>query len=216
MMNLELNIYWNNSEKHDRPTSFQRVWVPTEVPCGCRLIRYLILISYLVNSRYLCFTMQVAILCYPGAAFGWMTPPYFGCQPRTLSETNQQWRLWLYTKHLMDMLPRFWISWSSTFEKYSIFHPWQGFSANNFTSRNAILFIFFKTWKAIDSLTCVPNFLFSDIYLNLLFNFKGGSSLYLSCLMSSMIIIIALFVSIIKRTCFNNTILMAEPERQLP
>ena len=160
--------------------------------------------------------MQVAILWYPGASFGSRTPPIFGCQIRKLSATNQQWSLWLYTKHLMDMFPRFWIRWSSTFGKYSIFHPWQGFSANNFTSRNAILFIFFKTWKAIDSLTCVPNFLFSDIYLNLLFNFKGGSSLYLSCLMSSMIIIIALFVSIIKRTCFNNTILMAEPEGQLP
>ena len=142
-MNLELNIYCNNSETHDRPTSSQRAWVPTEALRDCRLSRYLILISYLVNSRYLCFIKQVAILCYPGAAFGWMTPPYFGCQPRTLSATNQQWRLWLYTKHLMDMFPRFWISWSSTFEKYSIFHPWQGFSANNFTYRNAILFFFF-------------------------------------------------------------------------
>ena len=44
----------------------------------------------------------------------------------------------------MDMLPRFLIKWSSTLGKYSIFHPWQGFFANNFTSKYAILFIFSK------------------------------------------------------------------------
>ena len=83
-----------------------------------------------------------AILWHSGDAFGPRTPPFFGCQTRKLSATNKQWSPWLYTKHLMDMFPRFWIRWSSTFGKYSIFHPWQGFSANNFTSRNAILFIF--------------------------------------------------------------------------
>ena len=41
----------------------------------------------------------------------------------------------------------------------------------------------------MDSLTRVPNFLFSDVYLNLLFNFKVGPSLYFSCLMTSMFII---------------------------
>ena len=117
--------------------------------------------------------MQVAILWYAGTAFGSRTLPFFGCQTRNLSATNQQWSLWLYTKHLMDMFPRFWIWWSSTLWKYSIFHPWQRFSANNFTPRNAILFNFCKAWKAIDSLTCVQNFLFSDSYLNLLFNFKS-------------------------------------------
>ena len=66
-------------------------------------------------------------------------------------------------------------------------------------------------YKAIDSLTCVPNFLFIDVYLNLLFNFKVGPSLDLSCLMSSMFIII-LIIRIIKTTCFNNTILIAELE----
>ena len=159
--------------------------------------------------------MQVAILWYPGASFGSRTPPIFGCQTRKLSATNQQWSLWLYTKHLMDMLPRFWITWSSTFGKYSIFHPWQGFSANNFTSRNAILFTFFKAWKAKDSSTCDPIFLFSDVYLNLLFNFKVGPSSDLSCLMSSMFII-TLIICIIKTTCFNNTILIAKLEGKLP
>ena len=141
-MNLELNIYWNNSVRHDRPTFSWRVWIPTEAPRDFRLISYLILIGYLINRSELCLMMQVAISLYPGASFGSWTPPIFGCQIRKLSATNQQWSLWLYTKHLMDMLPRFWIKWSSTFGKYSIFHPWQGFSADNFTSRNAILFIF--------------------------------------------------------------------------
>ena len=133
--------------------------------------------------------MQVAILWYPGASFGSRTPPIFGCQIRKLSATNQQWSLWLYTKHLMDMLPRFWIRWSSTFGKYSIFHPWQGFLL--ITLLLGMLYcLFFKTWKAIDCLTCVPNFLFIDVYLNLLFNFKVCPSLDLSCLMSSMFIIL--------------------------
>ena len=39
-------------------------------------------------------------------------------------------------------------------------------------------------------MTCVPAFLFSDVYLNFLFNFKIGPSSGLSCLMSSMFIII--------------------------
>ena len=60
-------------------------------------------------------------------------------------------------------------------------------------------------YKAIDSLTRVPNFLFIDVYLNLLFNFKFGPSSDLSCLVSSMFII-TLIIRIIKTTCFNNTI----------
>ena len=74
---------------------------------------------------------------------------------------------------------------------------------------------FFKASKAIDSLTCVSHFLFSDVYLNLLFNFKVGPSLDLSWLMSPILIII-LIICIIKTTCFNNTILMAELEGKLP
>ena len=155
--------------------------------------------------------MQVATLWYSGAASGPRTPPIFGCQTRNLFATNQQWSLWLYTKHLMDMFPPFWIRGSSTFGKSSACHPWQGFSANTFTSRNAILFTFSRP----DSLTCVPNFLFSDVYLNLLFNFKVGSLLDLSCLMSFMFVII-LIIRIIKTACFNNTISMAELEGKLP
>ena len=32
--------------------------------------------------------------------------------------TNQQWSYWLYTKHLIDMFPCFWIRRPSTFGKY--------------------------------------------------------------------------------------------------
>ena len=60
----------------------------------------------------------------------------------------------------------------------------------------------------------MPNFLFSDVYLNLLFNFKVGPSLDLSCLMSSMFIYI-LIIRIIKAMCFNNTILIVEHEGKL-
>ena len=62
---------------------------------------------------------------------------------------------------------------------------------------------------------CVPNFLFSDVYLNLLFNFKVGPSSDLSCLVPSMFII-TLIIRIIKTTGFNNTIFKAELEGKLP
>ena len=141
--------------------------------------------------------------------------PFLVWQTRKLSATNQQWNLWLYTKLLMDMFPLFWIRRPSTFGRYSIFEPLQGFSANNFTSRNVIMFIFSKAWKTIDSLTCVPKFLLSDVYLYLLFNFKIGPLLGFSFLLLSMFIII-LIIRIIKTTCFDNTILMAELEGKLP
>ena len=102
----------------------------------------------------------------------------------------------------MDMFPHFWIRRPSTFGKYSIFHPLQGLSADNFTSKNVILFIF-------------SNFLFIANYLNLLFNFEIGPSSGISCLMSSMFIII-LIIRIIKTTYFDNNILMVELERKLP
>ena len=124
---------------------------------------------------------------------------FFGWQTRNLSTTNHQWSLWLYTKHAMDTFPHFWIKRPSTFGKYSIFHLLQGFSANNFTSRNAIRFCF-ETLKDIDSLTWAPNFLFSDVYLSYLINFKLGSQLCLSCPMSSMFIIILIIRIINKRT----------------
>ena len=62
---------------------------------------------------------------------------------------------------------------------------------------------------------CVSNFLLSDVYLNFLFNFKVVLSLDLSCLMSSMFIIIFV-IHIIETTCFNDTISMAELEGELP
>ena len=76
-------------ENHDRRTFSYRIWVPIEAPCGCRLIRYLIPIGYLINSCTLCFIRQVAILWYSGAAFGPRIPPFFGCQTRKISVTNQ-------------------------------------------------------------------------------------------------------------------------------
>ena len=76
--------------------------------------------------------------------------------------------------------------------------------------------LLFQGLKAIDSLTFVSNHLFSDFYLSLLFNFKIGPSLGLSCLMSSMFIIIILIIRIIKRTCFDNAILIAELEGKVP
>ena len=126
-------------------------------------------------------------LCYLGAAFRPRTPSFFGWQTRRLSATNQQWSLWLNTKHLMDMFSRFWIRRPLTFRKYSIFHPLWRFSTNNFTSKNATLFTFSRPK---DSLTFVSNSLLSDFYLSLLFNLKIGPSLGLSCLMPSMFIII--------------------------
>ena len=110
-------------------------------------------------------------LCYSGAIFVPRTPPFFGWKTRKILETSQKWSLWLHTKHLMDMFPGFWIRRPLTFWKYSIFHPLNEFSFNNYTV------YFFKTWKAMDFLTCVPNFLFGAIYLSLLFNFKIGPSL---------------------------------------
>ena len=158
--------------------------------------------------------MQVAILWYPGASFGSRTPPIFGCQIRKLSATNQQWSLWLYTKHLMDMFPRFWIRWSSTFGKYSIFHSWQGFRL--ITILLGMLYcLFFQDLKAIESLAFLPSFLFRDVYLNLLLNFKVGPSLDLSWLMPSMFII-TLIIRLIKAMCCNNIVLMAELEGKLP
>ena len=104
----------------------------------------LILIGYLFNSCYLCFIIEVVILFYSRAAFGPRPPPLFGWQTRKLSATNQQWSLWLYAKHLLDVFPRFWISRPSTFKKYLIFHPLRGFSANNFTSGNVTLYNFLR------------------------------------------------------------------------
>ena len=76
--------------------------------------------------------------------------------------------------------------------------------------------LLFKTLKAMDSLTRVPNFLFREFYLSLLFKFKTGPWLSLSCLMSCMFIIMRIIICITKTTCFDNTILMVELEGKLP
>ena len=140
-------------------------------------------------------------MCYSGAAFRPRTPPFFRSQTRKLSATNQQRSSWLYIKHLMDMFPSFWIRKPITFGKYPIFHHTQGFSAN-------MLF---------QDLHACAKFLVSWIYLSLfLFKFKIGPSLNLFCLMSSMFIIMQIIIRVIKTTCFENTILMAEHEGKLP
>ena len=127
-------------------------------------------------------------LCYLGAAFRPKTSPIFSWRTRNLSATNQKWSLWLHTKDLVDMFSPFWIRSPLTFRKNSTFHPLWRFSANNFTSRNATLFIF--------SLTFVPYSLFRGFYLSLLFNFKIGLSLGHSYIMSSMFITIILIIPI--------------------
>ena len=62
----------------------------------------------------------------------------------------------------------------------------------------------------------VPTSLFSDFYVSLLFSFKVGPMLGLSCLMSSMFITIILIIRISKATCFDNAILIAEVEGKVP
>ena len=138
-MKLDLNIYWNNPEKHYRLTFSWRIWIPTDAHRGCCLISYLILIDYLINSSKLWFTLQIAILLYLGAAFGPRAPPLFSFQTRKLFATNQELSHWLYTKNLMDMFLNQVIF---KFLKLLNFSALQGFSADNLASRNAILFIF--------------------------------------------------------------------------
>ena len=69
--------------------------------------------------------------------------------------------------------------------------------------------------KAIESLTCVINFLFREFCLSLLFKFKIEPSVSLSCLMPSTFIIMRIIIGIIRTTCFENTILMVELEGKL-
>ena len=127
--------------------------------------------------------MQEAILWYSGAAFGPRTPPFFGCQTRNLSATNQQRSLWLYTKqwicfHLFELGDH------QLLKSTQFFTPDRG--SLLITLLLGMLYclpwcytiilcyaMLTKAWKAIDSLTCVPNFLFSDVYLNLLLSFKS-------------------------------------------
>ena len=62
----------------------------------------------------------------------------------------------------------------------------------------------------------LPSSLFSDFYLSYLFSFKTVPMLGLSCLMSSMFIIIILIIRKSKATCFDNAILIAEVEGKVP
>ena len=68
----------------------------------------------------------------------------------------------------------------------------------------------------MDSFTFVPKSLFSNFYLSLVFTFKIGPSLGLSCLILSVFIIIILIIRIIKTRCFDNAILTAELEGKVP
>ena len=58
-------------------------------------------------------------------------------------------------------------------------------------------------------------FLVRTLFLSLLFNFKIGLLLGLSCLTLSMFIII-LIVRTIETTCLGNTIIMEELEEKVP
>ena len=87
----------------------------------------------------------------------------------------------------MDMFHVFELGDLQLLESTYFFTPGRGFPQITLLLERYTVY-FFKAWKAIDFLTCGPNFLFSDVYLNLLFNFKVGPSLDLSCLMSSMFI----------------------------
>ena len=66
----------NNFEKHEKHTFSQRDWVTTETAHDCRLISYLILIAYLINSIQLCVIM-ISNFVPSGAAFRQMTFPFF-------------------------------------------------------------------------------------------------------------------------------------------
>ena len=72
-------------------------------------------------------------------------------------------------------------------------------------------YLFFEGLKGHRFLDVCAKFL----DLSLLFNFKIRLSLGLSCLMSSMLVII-LIIRIIKATCFDNAILIEELEGKVP
>ena len=138
--------------------------------------------------------MQVAILWYSG-------------RPHFLFEKLETF-LQLIGNETSDLyqtsngyVPHFWISWSSTFGKYSIFHPWQRFSANNVTSKYALLFIFSRPERLYIP-WCVCQFYLS---WSLVRPFLSNVSMF----------IIILIIRIIKTTRFNNTILMTKLERKI-
>ena len=141
--------------------------------------------------------------------------PFLGWQTRKLSETNQQWSLWLYTKHVMDIFPSFWIRRPLTFGNYPIFYPTRSFWLIPLLLE-MLHCLLFQGFKGHRFLTRMQNFLFHEFYLSLLFKFEIGSLLSLSCLMSFMFIIMRIIIRIIETTCLENTIVMAEREGKLP
>ena len=149
---------------------------------------------------------------YSEAAFKPRTSPFFNWKNRKLSN---QWSLWMYTKHLIGMFSIFWIKIPITFGRSQLSTPHMNFPSISLLWGCYTVY-FFKTLKTIDSLTSVPNLLFREFYLNLLCKFKIGPPLSLSCLMPSLLKIMQIIICIFKRTCFENTILLAKLKGKLP
>ena len=59
---LYLKNCYNDLEKYRRTTFSQRVCVPTEKPHGSCIINYLTLISYLINSIWLCLLCLISVI----------------------------------------------------------------------------------------------------------------------------------------------------------
>ena len=143
--------------------------------------------------------MQAAILCYWRAAFGPRTPPFLVDKLETFPQliSNEVSDCIIFNPQLLG---------STQF-----FCPYRGFLLITLPP-GMLYFIFFQDLKNHRFLDVCAKFL---AYLSYLFNFKIGSLLGLSCLMSSMFIII-LIIRIIKITCFDNIILKAELKGKLP
>ena len=95
------------------------------------------------------------------------------------------------------------------------FAPHGGFSL--ITSLLVMLhYLLFQDLKGHRFLDACDQFLVREFYLSVLFKLKIGPSLSHSCPMVSMFIIMQIIIRIIKTTCFENTILMAELEGKLP
>ena len=78
--NLGLKISWKNAENFGRPTFSIHVWVHPKKSCGSCLIKYLILINYLITKQLIMLhymRIRVPILCYSGDSFRPRSPPTF-------------------------------------------------------------------------------------------------------------------------------------------
>ena len=103
----------------------------------------------------------------------------------------------------MDMFPSFGIRRPLTFGKYPIFHPTQGFSANNLLL-GMLYYLLFHDLKGHR---------FLDTFAKFYFKMWPSLSLYV---IKSMFIIKGIIIRLIKTTFFQNFILMAELEGKLP